>query len=220
MLTGSQRWFFLVVSLVLCGSVYLLAPILTPFLAGALLAYLSDPMADRLENWGCSRTTSVVIVFAFLTVLMTAVFLLFLPNLGRQIQVLVQQIPEVFQLVESRFLPWLQVNLGIDPAAIDVNMLKQLILKDWQKTGDIMAQIAAGITRSGLALAGWVTDIHLLSAYAIAAFIVAHVYLLTVGHSFRAHVKPMITGFEKVTLTPEEEAYLESDEPERIRPRT
>lgn len=73
---------------------------------------------------------------------------------------------------------------------------------------------------NALALAGWVTDIHLLSAYAIAAFIVAHVYLLTVGHSFRAHVKPMITGFEKVTLTPEEEAYLESDEPERIRPRT
>lgn len=162
MLTGSQRWFFLVVSLVLCGSVYLLAPILTPFLAGALLAYLSDPMADRLENWGCSRTTSVVIVFAFLTVLMTAVFLLFLPNLGRQIQVLVQQIPEVFQLVESRFLPWLQVNLGIDPAAIDVNMLKQLILKDWQKTGDIMAQIAAGITRSGLALAGWVANLVLI----------------------------------------------------------
>ncbi|WP_370278808.1 AI-2E family transporter [Pontibacterium sp.] len=162
MLTGSQRWFLLVVTLILCGGVYLLAPILTPFLAGALLAYLTDPMADRLEAWGCSRTTAVVIVFAFLTVVMTMIFLLFLPNLGRQIQVLVQQIPQVFHLVEARFLPWLQVNMGIDPNAFDLNMLKQLILKDWQKTGDIMAQIAAGITRSGLALAGWAANMVLI----------------------------------------------------------
>ncbi|NHQ75563.1 cytochrome B [Roseovarius gahaiensis] len=68
-------------------------------------------------------------------------------------------------------------------------------------------------------LGGLVSNIHLLAAYAIAAFVVAHVYLLTVGHSFREHVKPMITGFDKVNLTPEEEAYLEADEPGRIKPR-
>ena len=70
------------------------------------------------------------------------------------------------------------------------------------------------------ALAGWVTGIHLVAAYAIAAFVIAHVYLLTVGHSFREHVKPMITGFDKIDLTPEEEAYLETDEPDRIKPLT
>ncbi|TDE38341.1 cytochrome b/b6 domain-containing protein [Antarcticimicrobium sediminis] len=66
----------------------------------------------------------------------------------------------------------------------------------------------------------WLTiaaNLHLLSAYAIAAFVLAHVYLLSVGGSFRAHVRPMITGFDKVDLTPEEEAYLEADEAVRIR---
>ncbi len=62
-----------------------------------------------------------------------------------------------------------------------------------------------------------VANVHLLAAYAIAAFIIAHVYLLTVGHSFKEHVKPMITGFDKVELTPEEEAYLAADEPARLR---
>lgn len=61
-------------------------------------------------------------------------------------------------------------------------------------------------------------NLHLLAAYAIAAYVIVHVYLLTVGHSFRTHVRPMITGFDRVDLTPEEEAYLESDEPARIRP--
>lgn len=63
-----------------------------------------------------------------------------------------------------------------------------------------------------------VANLHLLVAYAIAAFVLAHVYLLTVGHSFREHVRPMITGFDTVDLTPEEEAYLEADEPRRLRP--
>ncbi|MCF4164892.1 cytochrome b/b6 domain-containing protein [Zavarzinia compransoris] len=58
-----------------------------------------------------------------------------------------------------------------------------------------------------------VAGIHVFTAFVIAAFIVAHVYLLTVGHSFREHVAPMITGFDTIDLTPEEEAYLEADKP-------
>ncbi len=64
---------------------------------------------------------------------------------------------------------------------------------------------------------GWVALIHVAAALAILAFVIIHVYLLTTGESFREHVKPMITGFDKVELTPEEEAYLERDEPNHIR---
>ncbi|HHB81392.1 MAG TPA: cytochrome B [Aliiroseovarius sp.] len=62
-----------------------------------------------------------------------------------------------------------------------------------------------------------VANLHLLVAYAIAAFVVAHVYLLTTGHSFREHVAPMITGYDKIDLSPEEEAYLMADEPGRLK---
>jgi len=61
-----------------------------------------------------------------------------------------------------------------------------------------------------------VANLHLLVAYLIAAFVIVHVYLLTVAGSFARHVKPMITGFDTVDLTPEEEAYLKADEPGRI----
>jgi thiosulfate reductase cytochrome b subunit len=64
---------------------------------------------------------------------------------------------------------------------------------------------------------GWVALVHVAAALAILAFVIIHVYLLTTGESFREHVKPMITGFDKVELTPEEEAYLEKDEPGHIR---
>lgn len=63
----------------------------------------------------------------------------------------------------------------------------------------------------------WIAYVHTGAAYAILVFVLVHVYMLTTGHSFREHLMPMITGFDWVDLTPEEEAYLLKDEPENIR---
>ncbi len=63
----------------------------------------------------------------------------------------------------------------------------------------------------------WIAVVHTAAAFAILAFVITHVYLLTTGHSFREHVMPMVNGFDEVELTPEEEAYLEHDEPGKIR---
>ena len=59
--------------------------------------------------------------------------------------------------------------------------------------------------------------VHTAAAFAILAFVIAHIYLLTTGHSFRKHVAPMVTGFDEVDLSPEEEAYLAKDQPAHIR---
>ena len=57
-----------------------------------------------------------------------------------------------------------------------------------------------------------IADLHTIAAIAILAFVIAHVYLLTTGHSFVDHVKPMITGYDDVELTEEEYAYMKADE--------
>ncbi|MGB0665119.1 MAG: AI-2E family transporter [Pontibacterium sp.] len=157
-MTESQRWFLLTVTLVLGGVLYLLAPILTPFLVGALLAYLFDPVADRLEAAGFSRTWSVVVVFACSTVLLVLSLVVLLPNISRQIQVLVSQVPALINLVETGLIPWLQTHLGVDLTVIDIDAVKQLLLKDWQKTSDIVATLVASLTQSSLAVAGWVAN--------------------------------------------------------------
>ena len=59
--------------------------------------------------------------------------------------------------------------------------------------------------------------VHTASAIAIVVFIIAHVYLLTTGHSFVEHVKPMITGYDDVELTDEELAYIKADEPDLLK---
>jgi len=62
-----------------------------------------------------------------------------------------------------------------------------------------------------------IANLHLLAAYVIVSFVLIHVYLLTVGHGFRTHVRPMVTGFDEVDLTAEQEAYLEQNEPWRLK---
>lgn len=58
--------------------------------------------------------------------------------------------------------------------------------------------------------------VHTGAAFALVVFVLIHVYMLTIGGSFREHLMPMITGFDEVDLTPEEEAYLVKREPEVI----
>jgi len=63
----------------------------------------------------------------------------------------------------------------------------------------------------------WVALAHTAVAFAMAVFIIIHIYMLTTGHSFVAHVKPMVTGYDEVDLSEAEEAYLQEDEPGRIK---
>ena len=63
MLNDTQK-ILILAGVLLCGWLfYLLTPILTPFAVAALLAYLGDPIVDRLEARKLSRTVGVVIVF-------------------------------------------------------------------------------------------------------------------------------------------------------------
>lgn len=101
-------------------------------------------------------------------------------------------------------ITYLALKLVLFPA-IWVTGLALLFYNGWEELPDA----SAWQTR--------VANLHLLVAAAIAAFVILHVYLLTVGHSFREHVRPMITGWDKVRLSAAEEAYLEADEPARIR---
>lgn len=62
-----------------------------------------------------------------------------------------------------------------------------------------------------------IANLHTLAAIAILAFVIAHVYLLTTGHSFIHHVRPMVTGYDDVELTDEEYAYLKADKPQKLK---
>ena len=147
--------------LVLGWLVYLLAPVLSPFLTAGLLAYLGDPLVDRLQQqWRLSRTLSVVIVLGTLLILIGAMPLLLLPLLEKQINALIRFLPGYIDWATNQWL-WLEGRLGGSPI-IDVERFKSELIENWQEAGGIAVSVAAYVGRSGLALVGWLASLVLI----------------------------------------------------------
>ena len=73
--------------------IYLLAPVLTPFIAAGLLAYICDPIADRLQKYKMPRTVAVVIVFLLTFLVLGSLILLIGPLVRTQIGALFDALP-------------------------------------------------------------------------------------------------------------------------------
>ena len=69
-MTIVQKSSALIMGVIALVAIYYLQSILTPFLIGIILAYLGDPLVDRLVKYKVNRTGSVLIVFGVFLVVM------------------------------------------------------------------------------------------------------------------------------------------------------
>ncbi|WP_341305133.1 AI-2E family transporter [Pseudomonas sp. TMP25] len=158
----SHRWIWAVAALLLGGLLYLLAPILTPFLIGVLLAYMGDPLVDRLERWKLSRTWGVVVVFALITLVMAILLLVLVPMLGKQLVRLYELVPQILDWLQHQALPWVQLKLGLSDGFWRFDQLKEALSGQLGKTTDIVGMLLSTATASGLALLAWVANLLLI----------------------------------------------------------
>src|SRR3546814_15446034 len=72
---------------------------LLPFVAGMAVAYLLDPICDKLERW-MSRTWPTALVTLFFVLLCVLVLLLIIPVVASQMVTLLERVPEYAAAVE------------------------------------------------------------------------------------------------------------------------
>ena len=143
--------------------VWLLAPILSPFVFAALLGWLGDPMVDRLQARGLSRNTAVILVFSTMTLLLVIAAVLMIPLLEQQIVTLVESLPRYRDWFVQVALPWVEHRTGLQILSwLDPERLFQLIREHWQSAGGVAATVLGYVSRSGFALMGWLANIVLL----------------------------------------------------------
>lgn len=160
--TESRLWLVLA-SLVLGGLlVYLLGPVLTPFLVAALLAYLGDPLADRLERWRLPRTAAVVVVFLVFTLAFAALLLLLVPLLEGQLARLANAFPRGLEWLSDQVIPRLEGLLGLELTRPDLGSLKAMLTEHWRQAGGAAAAAARYLGGSGMALAALVANLLLI----------------------------------------------------------
>jgi predicted PurR-regulated permease PerM len=161
-MSDTQKWQLLALTVLLGVLLWLLAPVLTPFAVSALLAYLGDPLVDRLERWKLSRTSAVAIVFAFMTLALVGVVLLLIPMLERQISAFIEQLPRYIDWIQGRVLPWIEAQTGFDVEEFDAAELMVMLRQHWQQAGGVAATVLGGLSKSGLAVLGWVANLLLI----------------------------------------------------------
>ena len=161
------RTLWTVLAVALAGVLlYLLAPVLTPFLIAALLAYMFNPLVTRLEDWRVPRTLSVLLLFVLLGGLLTLLGLWLVPRLQQQVSAFATDIPGYVDVLQHRLLPWLQSLLGDQVAQLDVGFLKQRIIEHWQEVGTAAGDLLSTLTRSGMRVAGWFVNLLLVPVVA------------------------------------------------------
>ncbi|WP_028943583.1 AI-2E family transporter [Pseudomonas vranovensis] len=161
-MTDMRRWVWLGVALLCAALLYWLHPILSPFLVGILLAYLADPMVDRLERAGLSRTWGVVVVFALFTLLLTLLLLVLVPMLAKQLVRLYELAPQMLDWLQHEALPFVQARLGLADGFWKFDKIKAAISGHMGQTSDIVGMILSHATASGLALLAWLANLVLI----------------------------------------------------------
>jgi predicted PurR-regulated permease PerM len=160
--TDAHRLWILSWLLVTGWVLYLLSPILTPFVVSALLAYLGDPLVDRLEQRGLKRTAAVSVVFSVLFLFLLLLALTLIPRIESQIGDLLQKLPGYLAWLRDVALPRLEAWLPIEASGFDLSLLQQTLAKHWREAGGVAAQVWESVSGSGLALLGWIANLVLV----------------------------------------------------------
>ena len=155
------RW--LAVAAVVVWLLLLLGPILTPFVLGALLGWLGDPLADRMQRRGLSRNLAVAIVYGAMVLVIVVALLILVPLLERQIVTLINAAPEYRDWILQTALPWVEGKTGLDLVGwLDSERVTEWVKTHWAQAGGFAAAVFGYVSRSGVAMLAWVANIVLV----------------------------------------------------------
>jgi predicted PurR-regulated permease PerM len=169
---------------------YLLAPVLTPFIAAALLAYIGDPLADRLQKLRLPRTLAVVCVFLLTFLLIGLLVLLVGPLIRQQVGALFAALPAIVSQIEQVWAPGVSDFLGLDSGE---NIGIGAFLAEYKDmAGSWGATLLSSVTTTGTMLAAAVMSLFLIP---ILTF-----YLLRDWDSIVAHFGALIPESQRETV--------------------
>ena len=130
--------------------IWLLAPVLTPFVVAAVLAYALTPLVDRIDNLArglMPRLVAVLVVELLFLLAMLSILLLMVPILVKEFPMLRDQIPVLLDSLNAALKPFLAqfgINLNLDVASIKAFILKYLSANAQDSFASVMTSIQIG----------------------------------------------------------------------------
>ena len=156
-MSDTQKILFLVFIIVFFYLIYFLAPILTPFLIAGVIAYLGDPIIDKLERAGLTRIVSVLLVFLIFIIIILSFVLVIFPLIEKQISHLLIRIPNIIDWFYVVFYPWLSKTFSLSSDSINLDNIKNSLIQNWGTFGSIFENLLLRIFSSAQLFIIWLS---------------------------------------------------------------
>jgi predicted PurR-regulated permease PerM len=128
--------FWIGLAIAFLAALLLLREIMLPFVAGLVLAYLLNPLANRLERLGLNRLIAALVIIGGFAIIFVGLLLLAVPVIVRELAYFLDNLPVYFRQLEAltndESRPWLKklVGEGLGSAEQSIGELASLAV-DW-----------------------------------------------------------------------------------------
>jgi predicted PurR-regulated permease PerM len=139
------------VVLVFAAMVHWAGAALTPFIIGAILAYLGLPIVRRCERMGIPRTLGTLIAVIVMGLAILALLLVIVPLIQAEIALVMRRAPALVDQFTTRVAPWLTERLGVE-LRLDFALVKELITENAESAKALSLHLLGGVKSGGLIL--------------------------------------------------------------------
>lgn len=171
-LTSKFSWWLIGGTFVLL--IYFLSPILAPFLTAAILAYICNPLVNKLFNLSLnipfkgklrkfylSRTVASLLVMLMLLAVIMLLLLIVVPLLQKEILLVIEQVPSYIAKIRQWLEPVIMKTFNV-PLNIDAAQLQKMLGSNWKSAGGILGNILLSVGSQGFAVIGWLVNLLLI----------------------------------------------------------
>ena len=126
-----------------------LGPVLTPFLVGAILAYLGTPMVDAMERRGLHRAIGTTIAIVAFGIAIAGLFIVLIPLVQAEVALASRRLPELLARTGGHVLPWIEQTFGVT-IALDLATVKAVLADNLESVRDLGLRVLSGVKSGGL----------------------------------------------------------------------
>ncbi|MEP6882116.1 MAG: AI-2E family transporter, partial [Dokdonella sp.] len=159
------KWLLLVA--IIGWLLYLMGPALAPFIVAGLFAYLFNPIVEKLERRGISRSIGVSLVFLILTLALVGIVLGLIPLMDRQVSRFIEQLPRWTAWARDVATPWIEQHFGVTLDTFDSDGMVAMLQGHWKEAGGFATTVLAKVSKSGFAIIAWALNLVIIP---VAAF--------------------------------------------------
>ncbi|MGQ0653200.1 MAG: AI-2E family transporter [Betaproteobacteria bacterium] len=183
LLASPQLWGWLAIAAASGFLVWLLSPILTPFLLAAVLAYIFDPLVERLTRRGVPRSPAVVLILLLALGALVALLLVILPVFYKETRLLMEKLPGFVAWFNEHVAPWLKARLDLD-VSLDAETARQAVREALAENESLKQQALGSLKLGGMLVLALLANVVLVP--------VVFFYLLRDWHLVIARVGELI----------------------------